>query len=214
MHSIVPLILVFSLGFLAAIPAGPVQVEVVKRSIHGHLMTSFVVIFGAFLVDIFYGIVALFGIAPFLERPGVASVFWFIGSIILGILGFLTIRHSRPGSGVPSQTSYLGRKSWSLLSGISLSVMNPVMILWWLSSLNIFMDLGMIPVLTTPVAVSYLISGSLGLASYLALLSIMVHRAREFIPPSTMRRITFAMGLFLLLLSAYFLLHAISIHLR
>jgi len=214
MHIIIPFILIFFFGFFAAIPAGPVQVEVIKRSIRGHLMPSLVVIFGAFIVDFFYGAVAIFGIVPFLERPAVASIFWVAGSIILCILGIITIRHSRNADETGMKRSYLQRKSWSFLSGVSLSVTNPVMILWWLSSLKIFTDMGVMPVLTTSVAVMYLLSGSLGLASYLLLVSLMVHMARDFIPLRKMRQITFVMGVFLLLLSGYFMWQAVRTFIR
>ncbi|MBA4371956.1 MAG: hypothetical protein C0402_03745 [Thermodesulfovibrio sp.] len=216
MNTIILLFLVFLLGFLVAIPAGPVQVEVIRRSVNGHLKPAFMVILGAFLIDMLYGVIAFFGIAPFLERPAVQTIFWFSGSIILGVLGILTLRHSRQehDSSQPSQpsqpSSLLTRKRWSLLSGISLSGTNPVMVLWWLSSLNIFRDIGLIPVFTTSLAVAYLLAGSLGLASYLLLLALVLHRARSIISSRRMRQINTALGIFLLLLSVYFIVHAVQ----
>ena len=211
MKMLLLLFFVFIMGFLAAIPAGPVQIEVIKRSVNGHLKTSLMVILGAFLVDITYGVVAFFGIAPFLERPVVQSVFWFSGSIILGVLGYLTIRHSRRENGPHVPSALLSRKRWSLLSGISLSVTNPVMILWWLSSLNIFKDIGLVPVFTPRVALPYLAAGGLGLASYLVILSLMLYRAKDFISLRKMRQINTALGVFLLLLAGYFFVHAAMI---
>jgi len=205
------LALIFLLGFLVAIPAGPVQVEVIRRSVHGHLKPSLMVILGAFLVDMLYGVVAFFGIAPYLENPTVQAVFWLIGSIILGFLGVLTIRHGRQDQDVSRPSRLLTRKRWSLLSGLSLSGTNPVMILWWLSSLNIFRDIGLVPVFTPVIALAYLLAGSLGLASYLLLLSLALHRAKSFISPRRVQQINTGLGVFLLLLSGYFFVHAILI---
>jgi threonine/homoserine/homoserine lactone efflux protein len=201
--------LVFLMGFLVAVPAGPVQVEVVRRSVNGHLKSSFIVILGAFLVDIIYGIVAFFGIAPFLENRTVMSVFWLISSMILGILGYFTIRHSRQIHDSNHRSVYLSRKRWSLLSGLSLSMTNPVMVLWWLSSLHIFRDLGMVPAFTTSVALAYLVAGSLGLAVYLLLLSLVLYRVKDFLSVRKMRQVNIALGIFLLLLASYFFVHAI-----
>jgi threonine/homoserine/homoserine lactone efflux protein len=206
--------LVFLLGFLVAVPAGPVQVEVIRRSVHGHLKPSLMVIVGAFLVDMLYGVVAFFGIAPFLEHATVQAVFWFIGSVILGILGILTIRHGRQGKDTSKQSRLLAKKRWSLLSGISLSITNPVMILWWLSSLNIFRDIGLVPVFTPDIALAYLLAGSLGLASYLLLLVLILHRVKRFISFRRMRQINTALGIFLLLLSGYFFVHASLVFMR
>jgi len=212
MSLIVLLTLVYIMGFLVAIPAGPVQIEVVKRSVHGHLKPAFMVILGAFFIDMFYGVVAFFGIAPFLELTSVKGIFWLCGGVILGFLGVLTIRHSRPEYETRMRTSYLRKKRWSLLSGATLSVTNPVMILWWLSGLNIFKDFGLVPAFTTPIAISYLFAGSLGLASYLLVLSLVIYRAKDFISLRNMRKINMGLGITLLLLAGYFLVHAALIY--
>lgn len=201
--------LVFLMGFLVAIPAGPVQVEVVRRAVNGHLKPSFLVILGAFLVDIFYGVVAFFGIAPFLESRTVMSVFWLSGSLILGVLGCFTISHSRRVHDTHRRSVYLSKKRWSFLSGVSLSMANPVMVLWWLSSLHIFRDLGLVPAFTTSVALAYLAAGSLGLAAYLLLLSLVLYRVKDFLSLRNMRQINIVLGIFLLSLSVYFLVHAV-----
>ena len=209
MQTTILLALIFLMGFLVAIPAGPVQIEVVKRSVNGHLKPSFMVILGAFFVDMFYGVVAFFGIAPFLEHSMVQAVFWLTGSIVLAVLGFLTIRHSRHGQAVSRSSRLLSRKRWSLLSGVSLSVANPVMVLWWLSSLNIFRDLGLVPAFTPSVALSFILAGSLGLATYLLVLSLVLYRVKTFISSRRMQHINAALGVFLILLAAYFLVHAV-----
>jgi hypothetical protein len=88
------------------------------------------------------------------------------------------------------------------------------MILWWLSSLNIFRDIGLVPAFTTAVALAYLLAGSLGLASYLLLLSLALHRANSFISFRRMQQINTALGVFLLLLAGYFFVHATLIFIR
>ena len=78
----------YFMGCLAAIPAGPVQIEVVRRSINGQVKASLLVVIGAFLVDVFYGVIAFFGIAPFLEEKKVMAIFWLAGGIILMVMAF------------------------------------------------------------------------------------------------------------------------------
>jgi hypothetical protein len=68
MRYIIFVISAYFTGVLAAVPAGPVQLEVVRRSINGHIRSALMVVLGALIVDIFYGLIAFFGIAPYLKR--------------------------------------------------------------------------------------------------------------------------------------------------
>ena len=193
------------MGCLAAIPAGPVQIEVVRRSINGHLKTSLMVVLGAFIADVFYGSIAFFGIAPFLEKETVMAVFWLAGGLILTVLGVVSIRHSLKDQEIIYTPSHLRRKRWAFLGGLTLSAANPMMMLWWLSGVRIFKDIGLIDDFNADIAVSFLAAGSLGLASYLVALSIFIFWAKKFISLRILRRINFIFGVFLILIAAYFL---------
>jgi len=205
MESFLLIICAFLLGCLVAIPAGPVQIEVVKRSLNGHLAPSLMVVFGAFIVDIAYGLIALFGIAPAIAEERVMAAFWLAGGVILVVLGIVTLRH---GAGKPDpdgRPGHLSRKRWALVGGVSLSVTNPVMILWWLTAARLFQDVGLIRELTPRVAVTFLTAGSLGLASYLSALSFFLFWAKKFIPSGKLRMINTAFGVFLLCIASYFI---------
>ena len=193
------------MGCLAAIPAGPVQIEVVRRSINGHLKSSFMVVLGAFLADVSYGSIAFFGIAPFLEEEKVMAVFWMVGGLILTTLGVLSIRHSLRNEEITYTPRHLKKKRWAFLGGLSLSAVNPMMILWWLSGVRIFRDIGLIKTFNTDIAVSFLAAGSLGLASYLVSLSIFIFWAKKFISLRTVQKINFFFGVFLIVIAIYFI---------
>jgi len=193
----------YLLGCLAAIPAGPVQIEVIRRAINGYLKSSLMVILGAFLVDISYGGIAFFGIAPFLEEKKVMAICWLAGGLILAVMGILIVKHSLQLN-VDYDPAHLTKKRWALLSGISLSAVNPMMVLWWLSAARIFEDIGLIKELTPEAAVTLLAVGGLGLASYLSGLALFLYWAKKFISVEKMRHINFAFGILLLLIAIYF----------
>jgi len=204
------------MGCLVAIPTGPVQIEVVRRSINGHLKSSFMVVLGAFLADVSYGAIAFFGIAPFLEEEKVLAVFWMVGGLILTVLGVLSIRHSLRNEEISYAPRHLKKKRWAFLGGLSLSAANPMMILWWLSAVRLFKDIGLINDFNTDIAVTFLAAGSLGLASYLVALSILIFWAKKFISLRTLQRINFFFGVFLIMIAIYFIytsFHAL-LHLR
>ena len=204
MHFIIFLISAYLMGCIAAIPAGPVQIEVVRRSINGHLKPSLMVVLGAFFADVFYGSIAFFGIAPFLEEEKVMAFFWLAGGLILTVLGVLSIKHSLKVQEISYNPDHLKRKRWAFLGGLSLSATNPIMILWWLSGVRLFQDIGLIAEFNTDIALSFLAAGSLGLASYLVLLSLFIFWAKKFISLRTLQKINFFFGVFLLLIATYF----------
>ncbi|MDH4232764.1 MAG: LysE family translocator [Nitrospirota bacterium] len=204
MHFIIFLISAYLTGCLAAIPAGPVQIEVVRRSINGHLKPSLMVVLGAFFADVSYGSIAFFGIAPFLEKEKVMAFFWLAGGLILTVLGALSIKHSLKPQEISYNPAHLKRKRWAFLGGLSLSATNPIMILWWLSGVRLFQDIGLIDEFNTDIAMSFLAAGSLGLASYLVLLSLFIFWAKKFISLRALQKINFFFGVFLLLIATYF----------
>ena len=202
---IIFLISAYMMGFIAAIPAGPVQIEVVRRAVNGHLMPSLMVVLGAFCVDLLYGVIAFFGIAPFLEEEKVMAVFWLIGGLILIVLSIIILRHSMKPREVSYSPQHLKKKRWAFLGGLTFSATNPMMILWWLSGVRIFRDIGLIKNFSPDVAATFLAAGSLGLASYLAALSLFIYWAKKFISLNVLRRINIGFGVFLLIIATYFI---------
>ena len=205
MHYSLFIIAAFLLGCLAAVPTGPVQIEVLRRSINGNLKASLMVVFGAFFVDLFYGCVAFFGIAPYLEDEKVMALFWLAGGLILGILGTLSILHGTKDQATVRPPAHLRRKRWAFLSGLSLSVANPVMVLWWLSGARVFKEIGLITEFSRETALSFLAAGSLGLAAYLVALSLFIFWSKKFISARTLGRINLFFGILLIGTALYFL---------
>jgi threonine/homoserine/homoserine lactone efflux protein len=163
------------------------------------------VVFGAFITDVFYGSIAFFGIAPFLEKEKVMAVFWLAGGLLLTVLGIVSIRHSLRNEEISYTPDHLKKKRWAFLGGLSLSATNPMMILWWLSGVRIFRDIGLIEDFNTDIAVSFLAAGSLGLASYLVALSFFIFWAKKFISLRTLQKINLFFGSFLIFIAIYFI---------
>jgi threonine/homoserine/homoserine lactone efflux protein len=204
MKFIIFIISAYILGGIAAIPTGPVQIEVIKRAISGHLKSSLMVVLGATISDLTYGFIAFFGIAPFLRDKKVMAIFWLAGGSLLILLGILTIRQSLVYTTF-NESRYLRRKRWALIGGFSISATNPMMILWWLIGARIFMDIGLIEDFNTNTALSFLVAGGLGLSSYLVFLSLFLFWMKRFIPERKIRYINLAFGVILLFIATYFI---------
>ncbi len=211
MNYILFIIAAFLMGFLAAIPAGPVQIEVARRAINGHLRSSLMVIFGAFTVDVSYGVIAFFGIAPFLQKQIVMAILWLVGGIFLITMACMVIKHSSKAHEVNPHSKHLTAKRWGFISGLTLSVVNPMLIIWWLMGQRLFIDIGLIDNFTPYIAISFLAAAGLGLASYLMLLSLFLCWTKRFIPANKMKWINLSFGIILLLLAAYFIFRSMRV---
>jgi len=192
-------------GVLAAVPAGPVQIEVIRRSINGHIRSSLMVIAGAMVADVAYGTVAFFGIAPFLEEERMRVFFNIVGAVILILLGLFIIRQNSVKKTFDNESRFLKGKRWGLIGGFSLSATNPMMILWWLIGARIFKDVHLIDDFRPDVAITFLAAGGFGLASYLIFLSLFLYWAKRFISENTIKRINLTFGFILLFIAAYFM---------
>ncbi|MBI5741997.1 MAG: LysE family transporter [Nitrospirae bacterium] len=205
MRYVIFIIAAYITGILAAVPAGPVQIEVVRRTINGHLRSSLMVILGALIADIAYGIIAFFGIAPFLEDEKMMAIFSTAGAALLIFLGIAVIRHSSADQASKKNSKFHRGKRWGLIGGFSLSAANPMMVLWWLIGVRIFKDIKLIDDFSPDIAVTFLAAGGFGLASYLLILSFFLYWAKHFISDTTIKRINLVSGVILLSIAAYFI---------
>jgi threonine/homoserine/homoserine lactone efflux protein len=203
------LLCVYIMGFVAAIPIGATQLEIARRSMNGYLSSALMVMVGSVLSDVMYGAIAFFGITSFLQEPGVVAIFWMVGASLLVVLGVWVIRESKRSvnSNSPSGKILRHHKT-AFLTGFSLAVTNPFMIMWWLLGARLMNDIGIIQRYNTFDFLLFLMSGGLGIASYLSLLALVIYRVKKFFSERNIRRITMAFGIVLLGLAAYFILQS------
>ncbi|TRZ87876.1 hypothetical protein D4R89_09010 [bacterium] len=204
-------LLAVGLGFVTAIPIGGSQIEAAKRAIHGHLRSAWMVVLGSVSSDIMYGIIALFGVAPFLDVPWVMAVFSAVGAVVLWVLAYLTLRESKKPPHLQLDMNLLKNKRWAYISGFSLAVTNPPMILTWLYGVTLARHLGLATPFTSGVKAIFIAGGALGLGGYLAGLSLVMYRIKRFIPLKAIGRVYYWLGIGLFLLSFFFVYNFIRI---
>ncbi len=209
MNTFLFLLLTFIMGFTAAIPIGATQIEIAKRSFNNHLRAAYMVVAGSVCSDLLYGCIAMFGIAPFLKSNTVIAVFGLIATLILWLLAFLTFRDAKKSNIFDLEHSLLKSKRISFVTGFSLAVTNPMMIFWWLIGVRIIKDLGIVMDFNFDNSLIFLIVGSIGIASYLSILTNILHWAKKFISNAMIKKVYYILGVVLILLSFYFLFNAL-----
>jgi threonine/homoserine/homoserine lactone efflux protein len=195
----------YVLGIITAVPIGATQIEIAKRALNNHLRAAYMVAAGSVSSDVMYGAIALFGVAPFLEDRIVVAIFGLVATVILWLLAFFTLRDGKNTNMLELTHATLKSKRISFVTGFSLAVTNPMMIVWWLIGVKMIEDLGLVSRFDANASLLFLVMGGLGLASYLLTLANILHRVKNFISNSMMKKVNFGLGIVLVLLSFYFL---------
>ncbi len=199
------LLITYIMGFLTAIPIGATQIEIAKRSLNNHRRAAYMVAAGSVCSDVMYGVVALFGVAPFLSNKTVIAIFGLAATIILWLLAFFTFRYGAKKNMLDLTHTAIRSKRLSFVTGFSLAATNPMMIFWWLKGMKIIKDLNLVMEFSSSINLLFLLAGGLGLASYLFTLSNVLHWAKKYISNEMMKKVNFGLGFVLVLLSFYFL---------
>lgn len=209
MRGLLLFLLAFSLGFVAAVPVGGSQVEMAKRAVHGHLRAAAAVILGSVSSDIMYGAVALFGVAPLLDSPKVLAWLNAAGAVILWVLAYLTFRASRSPHALAGADSPLASGRWAYLTGFSLAVTNPQMMLSWVFAVALARHLGLASPFTADSKALFIAGGALGLGGYQAVLGAVMYRLKHFIPLEAVSRVYVWLAYTLVALSGLFVYGAV-----
>jgi threonine/homoserine/homoserine lactone efflux protein len=202
-------LLAAGLGFLTAIPVGGSQIEIAKRAIHGHLLSAEMVVIGSVSSDIIYGIISLYGLAPFLRIRWVMAAFNAAGAVVLWGLSYFTIKQSRKTPNPDLESMSLRHRRKAYLTGFSLAVTNPQMILVWLYGAVLAHHLGLANPIPPAMKAVFIAGGAIGLGGYLTVLALLMHRFKHFIPVHAMGRIYFWLGIVLAVLSLFFVFNAV-----
>lgn len=211
MNTFLLLLLVYIMGFLSAIPIGPVQIEIAKRSLNNQFRAAVMVVLGSIASDYVYGVIALFGVAPLFDNPKAVAIFELCGAIILWLLAFLTLREGAKPHFLGFNRFILKSKRIALITGFSLSVVNPMMIFWWLVGVQIVRHLALVDTFTSTLALAFVSLGCLGFATYLLALTLTLHWAKNFFSNSAIQKIYVGLGFALIVLSLYFLINSLRL---
>ncbi len=197
------------LGFVSSIPVGAVQLEVIKKTINGHLKPAIATACGSATSDLLYGLLALFGFGYFLLHKDFQVGIYSLG---IAVLAFLVYRSYRERAYMLQQEKQIVyRKRLSFLTGFTIAIANPGMIIWWFVGFKLFHDLNIFEEITPGIKALFVFSGAFGLGLYLTLEAVILHRfQKSFSERFLYRANTFLMGV-LSVLILYFVYKLVTI---
>jgi threonine/homoserine/homoserine lactone efflux protein len=176
----------YGLGFLAAIPVGASQVEVVKRSLARRYGAALLTAAGTATSDMVYGFLALFGLARFLDYPVLLVSIQWVGAAILVALCFLTWRQSMKVLLPDEEAAWTGG-GISYLTGFVVGISYPPIMLSWLLGVALVKGVVLVDSFHPLMVVSFVLSGGAGLFSYMAVLTLILRRTHHFYSEKTVR---------------------------
>ncbi len=197
------------LGFLTSIPVGAVQLEVIKKTINGHKKPAIATALGSATSDLLYGILALFGFGDFLLHKDFQVCIYSLGIAVLSYLVYKSYKERDYMLHEEKRVKY--GKRLSFLTGFTIAVTNPGMIIWWFVGFKLFADLNMFTEMTGMIKGLFVVSGAFGLSLYLTLEAVILHRFQKSFSERFLYRANTFLMIVLVFLILYFLVKLMSL---
>lgn len=130
----VPLIIEgLALGLGAAVPIGPVNVEIARRVLRRGFGNGFALGCGAVTVDVTYAVLSSFGLRPVLDRPLLLWPLTIGGMLLLTFLGVMSLRAARDA--LRSDAIDVAREKGGIhgayVTGLLMTLLNPMTLAFW-----------------------------------------------------------------------------------
>lgn len=131
-----PLLKGVLLGLGAAVPIGPVNVEMARRALRGGFFAGFALGCGAVTVDVFYLVLSSLSVAQLLNHPRVLKPLAVAGVVLLTFLGVMSLRNVRGhlrSDPVTAESEPLpaSKAHSAYLTGVLMTLFNPMTLAFW-----------------------------------------------------------------------------------
>lgn len=191
------------LGWGAAIPIGPINLEITRRNLKFGTSIGISTGLGACTADLTFLILLCSGVLVFLQYPSVLRVFGLMGSLILFWFGIVTMRQK-----ILDYNSEINPKNSLIRNGIEgylMTLLNPFTILFWASVS------AQLSIVTANLDHAILYAGTgviFGTVSWVFFLNFVLHHTRHRLSPKLMHRLNFCGGLILIAFAIFGLFHS------
>ncbi len=190
------------LTFTTVASIGPTNLLAIKEGLKSGFRSTFYILFGGVLVDVFYAYLTVFGLSAIVNRFALQKIMTFLGILIFTYLGILGLKNTAQEDFMKKmdQTKKT-EKIHPILIGILMTLPNPFIFLVWgtaLTNFNVVYD--PLYLTGTILSVGFLWSAVEG---------GMVKFFRDYIFTKTLRFIELLTSLILLGFSVYLLLETL-----
>lgn len=200
------ILLGFLVGFIAAIPLGPVNVYVISQVIKRDFLHGFLAGLTAAVLDIIYCFVAIVGIFQVpINLSRFMPMLKIIASLLLTAIGIRLIQQSKNYIGTKSRQKLLLTSPRSIFGVFILYVTNPTLYAFWLAVAGTVTAHHLLTNKGWPPFVFSIACGIGSILWYFILVKIVSKRYDQF-QPGTFRKILIGLGIVLIVFAAYSLI--------
>lgn len=194
------------LGWGAAIPIGPMNIEVIRRNLSFGTLSGTLCGLGACLADLSYLILVAVGALTLLQNPKILDVMAIGGSAVLIYFAIGAFRMKADKEAI--QRSNKPTPAWwrNTTAGYLMTLLNPYTVLFWVSVSSQVAALtahGKLSVYDVGLGILF------GTFSWVATLNIILHFTRHRLPSTAMRYLNIAGGTILLGFAMFGILHVL-----
>lgn len=181
------------LGMGAAIPIGPVNLEMIRRNLRFGTSYGIVTGLGACSADITYLLLLCLGALALLQYPDVLRVIGFVGSLILAWFAIGAFR-AKPIHETPDKSSLPSLFRYGI-EGYAITMINPYTILFWAS---ISSQISLSALTHTNALILAGLGVVIGTVSWVLFLNGLIHFTRHKLTPIAIKWLNYSGGLILL----------------
>ncbi|GAK13411.1 LysE family translocator [Geomicrobium sp. JCM 19039] len=177
------------LGVSLAAPVGPVNIEMIKRGIHGGFFPSWLTGLGAMTADLLFLVCIYFGMTAFISQPAVEVTITLIGVVLLSYLAWSAFATGMRGNILHSmQQRHIGGSS-SFFTGFGMALFNPINFVFWFGIFG--STLSGIAHFSLPEVLLYSFFIIFGVILWNLNIALTVHFSRHLINDRTLRGLMF-----------------------
>ena len=192
------------IGMIAAVPLGPVNLEIIRRVLDRHRLSAVAFAVGAAVADGIWPMVCYLGLSPLMDMRWVAALFWGIASMLLIFLGIHVIRDAVHPHKTAAPRAFVQKKRLAVIAGFIFVITNPTTLVSWVAIISLLDQLGILPPVSRMTALVFWLSVSLGSLTYFAVLIFFVNRHHHaLVLPKRLRLIKIVFGCIILGVAAY-----------
>ena len=138
-------------------------------------MPALAVAAGSVTSDFIYGTLTLFGIGHFLVLKQSQIIIYSLGILVLSFLLYRSYQEYRHVCH-PEDSPLVYKKRFSFLTGFSIAITNPGIIIWWIIGFKLFIDMSVFTEITPSIKMLFIVGGCAGLGGYLIFIAHVLHR--------------------------------------
>ncbi|MGB3307206.1 MAG: LysE family transporter [Thermomicrobiales bacterium] len=198
-----------TVGVVLAAPIGPINVEIIVRGVRNGFRSGWLLGIGALTADTIYAALVVSGLTPLADRPVLRIPLYLAGAIMLGYVGWSSVRRALHGELVDEADAAAPRNGRNYITGFLLAAFNPMGIVYWLSvGAGLVADaVNRVGRIGAPVLVGGVF---LGILAWVTAISLVAQVSRRIVTGNGMRWITGLSGVLVIGFAVWFLWQALA----